>query len=68
MQAVAKQECLGKLNIPSHNITNRQMKRKITVRKNDCLKMENENTIEEKDKKNFLSGESSKLIEMPMEW
>ena len=68
MQAVAKQECLGKLNIPSDNITNRQMKQKITVRKNDCLKMENENTIEEKDKKSFSSGESSKLIEMPMKW
>ena len=68
MQAVAKQECLGKLNIPSDNITNRQMKQKITVRKNDCLKMENENTIEEKDKKNFSSEESSKLIKMPMKW
>ena len=62
MQAVAKQECVDKLN----NITNRQMKQKITVRKNDGLKMENENTIEEKDKKSFSSGESSKLIKMPM--
>ena len=42
------------------------MKQKITVRKNDCLKMENENTIEEKDKKSFSSGEHSKLIKMPM--
>ncbi|XP_055649053.1 ankyrin repeat domain-containing protein 26-like [Falco peregrinus] len=42
------------------------MKQKITVRKNDCLKMENENMIEEKDKKIFSSGESSKLIKMPM--
>ncbi|XP_055649488.1 uncharacterized protein LOC129783557 [Falco peregrinus] len=42
------------------------MKQKITVRKNDCLKMENENTIEEKDKKSFSSGGSSKLIKMPM--
>ncbi|XP_037230723.1 ankyrin repeat domain-containing protein 26 isoform X4 [Falco rusticolus] len=66
VQAVAKQECLGKLNIPSDNITNRQMKQKITVRKNDCLKMENENTLEEKDKKSFSSEESSKLIKMPM--
>ncbi|XP_055554197.1 ankyrin repeat domain-containing protein 26-like isoform X2 [Falco cherrug] len=66
VQAVAKQECLGKLNIPSDNITSRQMKEKITVRKNDCLKMENENTLEEKDKKSFSSEESSKLIKMPM--
>ena len=61
---MAKQECVDKLN----NITNRQMKQKITVRKNDCLKMENENTIEEKGKKNFSSEESSKLIKMPVKW
>ncbi|XP_056195449.1 ankyrin repeat domain-containing protein 26-like isoform X2 [Falco biarmicus] len=66
VQAVAKQECLDKLNIPSGNVTDRQMKQKITLRKNDYLKMENENTIEEKGEKNFSSDESSKLIKMPM--
>ncbi|KAM6420896.1 ankyrin repeat domain-containing protein 26 isoform 3-T3 [Pluvialis apricaria] len=65
-QAVAKQEDLDKLNTPPGSITDQQMKQKLTLRKNDCLKMENENTIEEKDKKNFSSEERSKLIKMPM--
>lgn len=66
MQAVAKQEDLDKLNTPADNVTNQQMKQQITLRKNDSLKMENENTIEEKDKQNFSSEERSKLIKMPM--
>ncbi|KAM6286106.1 ankyrin repeat domain-containing protein 26 isoform 10-T10 [Spheniscus humboldti] len=66
MQAVAKQEDLDKLNTPADNVTNQQMKQQITLRKNDSLKMENENTIEEKDKQNFSSEERSKLIKMPV--
>ncbi|XP_076186457.1 ankyrin repeat domain-containing protein 26 isoform X7 [Aptenodytes patagonicus] len=66
MQVVAKQEDLDKLNTLADNVTNQQMKQQITLRKNDSLKMENENTIEEKDKKNFSSEERSKLIKMPM--
>ncbi|XP_075349459.1 ankyrin repeat domain-containing protein 26 isoform X1 [Mycteria americana] len=65
-EAVAKQEDLAKLNTPAGNVTNQQMKQKLTLRKNDCLKMESENIIEEKDKKNFSSQERSKLIKMPM--
>ncbi|KAM9293509.1 ankyrin repeat domain-containing protein 26 isoform 2-T2 [Morus bassanus] len=65
-QEVAKQEDLDKLNTPAGNITNQQMKQKLSLRKNDSLKMENENTIEEEDKKNFLSEERSKSIKMPM--
>ncbi|KAM6092037.1 ankyrin repeat domain-containing protein 26 [Theristicus caerulescens] len=66
MQAEAEQEDLDKLNTPAGSVTNQQMKQKLTLRKNDCLKMENENTIEEKDKKNFSSEKRSKLIKMPM--
>ncbi|XP_009464674.1 PREDICTED: kinesin-related protein 4-like, partial [Nipponia nippon] len=66
MQAVAEQEDLDKLNTPAGSVTNQQMKQKLTLRKNDCLKMEKENTIEEKDKKNFASEKRSKLIKMPM--
>ncbi|XP_009586158.1 PREDICTED: midasin-like, partial [Fulmarus glacialis] len=65
-QAVAKQEDLDKLNTPAGNVTNQQMKQKLTLRKNDCLKMENENTVEENDKNNFSSEERSKLIKKPM--
>ncbi|XP_072717371.1 ankyrin repeat domain-containing protein 26 isoform X4 [Ciconia boyciana] len=65
-EAVAKQEDLAKLNTPAGDVTNQQMKQKLTLRKNDCLKMESENTIEEKDKNNFSSQERSKLIKMPM--
>lgn len=63
---MAKQEDLDKLNTPPGNITDQQMKQKLTLKKDDCLKMENENTIEEEDKKNFSSEERSKLIKMPM--
>ncbi|XP_054679812.1 ankyrin repeat domain-containing protein 26-like isoform X5 [Grus americana] len=73
-EEVAKQEDLDKFNTPPGNVTNQQMKQKLTLRKNDCLKMENENTIEEKDKKNLEEKdkkncspeERSKLIKMPM--
>ncbi|XP_010121240.1 PREDICTED: ankyrin repeat domain-containing protein 26-like, partial [Chlamydotis macqueenii] len=65
-QAAAKQEDLDKLNAPPDNVTDQQMKQKLTLRKNDCLKTENENTIEEKDKKNLSSEERSPLIKMPM--
>ncbi|XP_074915319.1 ankyrin repeat domain-containing protein 26 isoform X12 [Buteo buteo] len=65
-QAVAKQEDLDKLNTPTGIVTDQHVKQKLTLRKNDCLKMENENTIEEKDKKNFSSEERSKLIKLPM--
>ncbi|XP_075599533.1 ankyrin repeat domain-containing protein 26 isoform X3 [Balearica regulorum gibbericeps] len=73
-QEVAKQENLDKLNTPPGNVTDQQMKQKLTLRKNDCLKMENENAIEEKDKKNleekdkknFSPEERPKLIKMPM--
>ncbi|XP_009979761.1 PREDICTED: ankyrin repeat domain-containing protein 26-like [Tauraco erythrolophus] len=64
--AVANQEDLDKLNTPPGNITNQQMKHKLTLRKNDCLEVENENTIEEKEKDNFSSEERSKVIKMPM--
>lgn len=63
---MAKQEDLDKLNTPPGNITDQQMKQKLTLKKDDCSKMENENTIEEEDKKNFSSEERSKLIKMPM--
>ncbi|XP_075003173.1 ankyrin repeat domain-containing protein 26 isoform X3 [Calonectris borealis] len=65
-EAETKQEDLDKLNTPASNVTNQQMKQKLTLRKNDCLKMENENTMEKKDKNNFSSEERSKLIKMPM--
>ncbi|XP_017673351.1 PREDICTED: ankyrin repeat domain-containing protein 26 isoform X9 [Lepidothrix coronata] len=66
MQKVAKQEDVAELSTPPGNITNREMKEKLTLRKNDCLKMENENSTEEKDKKNFSPEERSKLIKMPL--
>ncbi|XP_075285162.1 ankyrin repeat domain-containing protein 26 isoform X7 [Opisthocomus hoazin] len=66
MQVVGKQEDLDELNTLPDNVTNQQMKQKVALRKNDCLKMENENTIEEKDKKNFSSEERSTLTEMPV--
>ncbi|XP_026723792.1 ankyrin repeat domain-containing protein 26-like [Athene cunicularia] len=65
MQVVAKQEDLDKLHTPAGNVTDQQMKQRFTL-KNDCLKVENENTIEEKDKNNFLSEERSTLIKLPM--
>ncbi|KAM6320946.1 ankyrin repeat domain-containing protein 26 [Aegotheles albertisi] len=66
MQVVAKQEDLGKLNTPSSSVTNQEIKQNLTLRMSDCLKMENENIIEEKDKNYFSSEERSKLITMPM--
>ncbi|KAM9231012.1 LOW QUALITY PROTEIN: uncharacterized protein RG961_004576 [Leptosomus discolor] len=65
-QVVAKQEDLDKLNIPSGNVTNQQVKQKPTGREDDCLKMETENSLAEKDKKSFSSEERSKLIQLPM--
>ncbi|XP_074726306.1 ankyrin repeat domain-containing protein 26 isoform X7 [Strix uralensis] len=65
-QVVAKQEDLDKLHTPAGNVTDQQMKQKVTLKKNDHLKVENENTTEEKDKKNFLSEERSTLIKLPM--
>ncbi|KAJ7426966.1 ankyrin repeat domain-containing protein 26 [Willisornis vidua] len=66
MQKVAEQEDVDKLSTPPGNITNQQMKEKLSLRKNDCLKMEDENSTEEQDKTNFSPEERSKLIEMPM--
>uniref|UniRef100_A0A8C0FKL1 Ankyrin repeat domain-containing protein 26 n=1 Tax=Bubo bubo TaxID=30461 RepID=A0A8C0FKL1_BUBBB len=65
-QVVAKQEDLDKLHTPAGNVTDQQIKQKVTLKKNDHLEVENENTIEEKDKKNFLSEERSTLIKLPM--
>ncbi|KAM9230992.1 uncharacterized protein RG961_004553 [Leptosomus discolor] len=65
-QAVAKQEDLDKLNRPSGNVTNQQVKQKPTGREDVCLKMETENSLAEKDKKSFSSEERSKLIQLPM--
>uniref|UniRef100_A0A803VRA9 Uncharacterized protein n=1 Tax=Ficedula albicollis TaxID=59894 RepID=A0A803VRA9_FICAL len=58
MQTVAKEENVDKLNTPPGSITNQQMKEKLILRKNDCLKMEDENTTEEKIIKNFSPEES----------
>ncbi|XP_064278383.1 ankyrin repeat domain-containing protein 26 isoform X8 [Passer domesticus] len=58
MQTVAKEENIDKLNAPPCNITNLQMKEKLTLRKNDSLKMEDENITEEKLSKNFSPEES----------
>ncbi|XP_027749469.1 ankyrin repeat domain-containing protein 26-like [Empidonax traillii] len=66
MQKVAKQEDAAKLSTPPDNITNKEMKEKLTLRKNDYLKMENEDSTEEKDKKNFSAEERSKLIKRPL--
>uniref|UniRef100_A0A8C3RAL2 Ankyrin repeat domain-containing protein 26 n=1 Tax=Cyanoderma ruficeps TaxID=181631 RepID=A0A8C3RAL2_9PASS len=57
-QTVAKEENVDKLNTPPGNSTNQKMKEKLTLRKNDCLKMEDENTTEEKVNKNFSPEES----------
>ncbi|RLW06533.1 hypothetical protein DV515_00004401 [Chloebia gouldiae] len=57
-QTVAKEENVDKLNTPPGNINNQQMKEKLTLRKNDSLKMEDENTTEEKVNKNFSPEES----------
>ncbi|XP_018765729.1 ankyrin repeat domain-containing protein 26-like isoform X1 [Serinus canaria] len=57
-QTVAKEENVDKLNTPPRNITNQQMKEELTLRKNDSLKMEDENTTEEKVNKNFSPEES----------
>ncbi|KAM6290360.1 ankyrin repeat domain-containing protein 26 [Porphyrio hochstetteri] len=65
-QEVTKQEDLDNLSTPPGNITNQQMNQKLTLRKSDSLKMENENTVEEKDQKSFSPEERSKLIKMPM--
>ncbi|XP_077035093.1 ankyrin repeat domain-containing protein 26 isoform X6 [Agelaius phoeniceus] len=57
-QTVAKEENGDKLNTPPANITNQQMKEKLSLKKNDSLKMEDENTTEEKVHKNFSPEES----------
>lgn len=62
---VAKQEDLGKLSTPQENITNQQMKQNLTPKKNDSLKMEDENAVEEKDK-NFSSEHRSKSVKTSM--
>lgn len=66
MQVMAKQDDLGKLSTPPSNIAHQQRKQKLALRKNECLKMENESAIEEKDKKNFSSEKWSKVIKMPV--
>ncbi|XP_042647870.1 titin homolog isoform X3 [Tyto alba] len=66
MQEVAKQEDLDKINTLSGNITNQQMNQKLALRKNDHLKVEKENTVEEKHKKKFPSEERSKLMRLPI--
>lgn len=65
-QTVAKEEIVDILNTPPANITTQQMKEKLTLRKNDCLKMEDENTTEEIVNKNFSPEERSVIIKMPM--
>ncbi|KAL2309414.1 hypothetical protein Nmel_005614 [Mimus melanotis] len=57
-QTMAKEENVDKLNTPQGSITNQQMKEKLTLRQNDCLKMEDENTTEDKVIKNFSPEES----------
>ncbi|XP_064558771.1 ankyrin repeat domain-containing protein 26-like isoform X7 [Zonotrichia leucophrys gambelii] len=57
-QTVAKEENVDKLNTLPANVTNQQMKEKLTLKKNDSLKMEDENTTEEKANKNFSPEES----------
>lgn len=63
---MAKEENVDKLSTPPGNITNQKMKEKLTLRKNDCLKMEDENTTEEKVNKNFSPEERSEIIKMPV--
>ncbi|KAI1239266.1 hypothetical protein IHE44_0012381 [Lamprotornis superbus] len=57
-QTVAEEENVDKLNTSQGGITNQQMKEKLTLRQNDCLKMKDENTTEEKVIKNFSPEES----------
>ncbi|XP_021409173.2 ankyrin repeat domain-containing protein 26 isoform X7 [Lonchura striata] len=57
-QTVTKEENVDKLNTSPGNINNQQMTEKLTLRKNDSLKMEDENTTEEKANKNFSPEES----------
>ncbi|XP_015483642.1 ankyrin repeat domain-containing protein 26-like isoform X6 [Parus major] len=57
-QTMSKEENVDKLNTQPGNITNQQMKEKLTLRNKGCLKMEDENTTEEKVNKNFLPEES----------
>ncbi|XP_061229009.1 ankyrin repeat domain-containing protein 26-like [Neopsephotus bourkii] len=66
MQVMAKQDDPDKLNTPPCNTADQQRKQKLAVRKNECLKTENESAIEEKDKKNFSPEKRSKLSKMPM--
>lgn len=63
---MAKEENVDKLNTPPANIANQQMKEKLTLKKNDSLKMEHENTTEEEVNKNFSPEERSEIIKMPM--
>ncbi|XP_053911869.1 uncharacterized protein LOC128850877 [Cuculus canorus] len=63
-EAVTKQEDVDKLITPPGNIPNKQMKQELTLRNNDGSEMENENVVEEKDKKNFSSEEKPGLIKM----
>lgn len=60
-----KQEDLDKLNASAGN-ANQQMKQKLNLRKNECLKTEDDKIIEEKHKKDFSSEETSNVNEMPI--
>ncbi|XP_068025886.1 ankyrin repeat domain-containing protein 26 isoform X6 [Melanerpes formicivorus] len=65
-QEEPKQEDLDKLHTPPPgNVTNQQVKQKLTVRKNGHSKMENGNAMEEKDKTPLSSEEKSTLLKMP---
>lgn len=66
VQVMAKQDDPDKSNTPPSNTVDQQRKQTLTLRKNECLKMENESTIEEKDRNNFSPEKRSKLIKMPM--
>lgn len=63
---MAKEENVDKLNTPPGNINNQQMKEKLTLRKNNSLKMEDKSTTEEKVNKNFSPEERSEIIKMPV--
>ncbi|XP_065516429.1 ankyrin repeat domain-containing protein 36C-like isoform X2 [Lathamus discolor] len=65
-EVMAKQDDPDKSNTPPSNTADQQRKQTLTLRKNECLKMENESTIEEKDRNNFSPEKRSKLIKMPM--
>ncbi|OPJ68717.1 ankyrin repeat domain-containing protein 26 isoform C [Patagioenas fasciata monilis] len=65
-EVMANQEDLDKLNTPPGNITDEQMKQKVTLRKKDSSKIETGNTAEVKDEKNFSSEKRLKCIKMPM--